>query len=499
MNKCKVIFLILLTFSLSFLIGCNKNNFIYQEAMPFSEDVAAIKVDGLYGFVDKSGKSIISPNYDSVTQFFNNHSIVSKNNKYGVIDKDNNLTIPCQYDSIDFIEKSNFYIALINNSYKCISNENKVIFDFSNYIINNFYKYGSDHLIITFSKDNKQGFVDVISGMAIEPSYDSLSVYVNTDENAPMISYQNNDSWGYIDVNSKFISEPIYEEEVHFSNNLAPVRVDSKYGFIDLSGNLVIPPSYEEVGSFCNDLAYVRINNKYGCINKSGELIIDPIFGSELNFILGNFTLTYLNGEKVVVNNKGQLLDIPPILSISSFDKDLITATTLNDDCTTSNLILNADGNVLAVTSYESIGNFSNGEAPTSLLGKCGYINKKGIEIIPPLYDDIIRYNNIFIVKNNSKFGIVNEINNNLLSIEYDDITPINKTILALKKDGKYDLFNLETRNIIHTQLDEINFKAINSKINFDLTAQESIPFSPIPVKKSGQWFYIDEKGDKLF
>jgi hypothetical protein len=62
----------------------------YDEcALFFNEGLTSVKLNGKYGFVDKTGKEIIPLKYDECALFFNEGlTSVKLNGKYGFVDKD---------------------------------------------------------------------------------------------------------------------------------------------------------------------------------------------------------------------------------------------------------------------------------------------------------------------------------------------------------------------------------------------------------------------------
>jgi len=77
----------------------------YEAAGDFHEGLAAIKRDGKWGFIDKTGKVVIAPQYDYVRQFSEGLAAVQKDGKFGVIDKTGKEVIASQYDNAYFFSE----------------------------------------------------------------------------------------------------------------------------------------------------------------------------------------------------------------------------------------------------------------------------------------------------------------------------------------------------------------------------------------------------------
>ena len=71
---------------------------IYDSAKSFSEGLAWVKKSGKYGYIDKTGREIIPPIYDYISDFSEGLAWVKKSEKYGFIDKNGREVIPPIYD-----------------------------------------------------------------------------------------------------------------------------------------------------------------------------------------------------------------------------------------------------------------------------------------------------------------------------------------------------------------------------------------------------------------
>lgn len=101
------------TFSLYNLKGKKIGDVECEEVSPFLEngDMAAVKQDGKWGFVDKKGKMIIEPQYEDAHSFSNGFAAVKKEGKWGFINADNKVCIGCDFeDASDFNESGNVFI-----------------------------------------------------------------------------------------------------------------------------------------------------------------------------------------------------------------------------------------------------------------------------------------------------------------------------------------------------------------------------------------------------
>ncbi len=63
----------------------------------FSEGLAAVRMDGKWGYVDKIGQMALLPQYESATEFSEGLAAVKVGDKWGFIDKTGQMVIPPQF------------------------------------------------------------------------------------------------------------------------------------------------------------------------------------------------------------------------------------------------------------------------------------------------------------------------------------------------------------------------------------------------------------------
>lgn len=72
----------------------------FEVAYPFSENLAAVRIDGLYGFIDRTGKVVIGPRFQAVSSFTGNFAEVRIANASGIIDRSGRLVVPAEFRRI---------------------------------------------------------------------------------------------------------------------------------------------------------------------------------------------------------------------------------------------------------------------------------------------------------------------------------------------------------------------------------------------------------------
>lgn len=73
----------------------------FSSAGPFSEGVAAVSINGKYGFIDKEGKCIIPYRYEFVREFREGLAPAKQNGKFGYINKLGQAVIPYKFETAE--------------------------------------------------------------------------------------------------------------------------------------------------------------------------------------------------------------------------------------------------------------------------------------------------------------------------------------------------------------------------------------------------------------
>lgn len=214
----------------------------FQQISDFSEGLAAVRFEEKWGYIDRTGEFIIKNNFESAYPFADGLARVQINGKLGFINKGGNLVI-------------------------------KPIFN----LISNF----SDGLAAAYV-DGKTGYINKTGNIVIKPQFQS-----GHDFSEGLAAVEINNKWGYIDKVGSIVIKPQFEQAVGFSEGLAAVQLLDKWGYIDKSGKMVIRPRFDETYRFSDGLALVSINGERGYIDKTGELVISTQFRNADDFSEG--------------------------------------------------------------------------------------------------------------------------------------------------------------------------------------------------------------------
>jgi len=240
----------------------------FSNAWSFSEGIAAVEIDGKYGFIDRSGNTVIDPVFQTDERIIKNLNAyylseaayfsqgvaaIEIDDRYGFIDKTGKIVISPQFtDALPFFEG----LAAVETTA-----ENATA--------------------------GRWGFIDMAGKTVIDFKYSEVGSFANGI--APVAHCRKGwDSdrceWGLIDRTGRIITKPQYADIDYQSEELWPVAVTDNsgaanklYGFIDPSGNTIIEPQFNYAYNFSEGLAAVELNGKYGyCyIDKKGNVVVE--------------------------------------------------------------------------------------------------------------------------------------------------------------------------------------------------------------------------------
>ncbi|GAA3614900.1 WG repeat-containing protein [Flavivirga amylovorans] len=235
----------------------------YDAAWGFSEGLGLVKSKGKWGFIDANGNEIIETKYDNALPFAEGLAPVKTKDKWGFINKEGNAKIEAQFDEAGTFAEG---LAPVNKNGKWgyINKKNEIIIPLS-------YKYAysfSEGLAVV-GQNNKEGFVDKNGEIVIPFQYDLALSFSNG-----LAAVNIKGKWGFIDKKGNIVIKPSYDNTWGFSEGLAPVLFDNKWGFIDKKGIFIISVKYEGASGFSNGLSAVRLNGKEGFINKDDKIVI---------------------------------------------------------------------------------------------------------------------------------------------------------------------------------------------------------------------------------
>jgi len=209
----------------------------FQEGYAAFSQLSADKVNEKWGFVDKSGKISVNPQFSNVENFSDGKCAVSnEEGEWGYIDKSGNLIIPYQFNNAQSFHNGK---AIVRSLAKV-----GVITSDGKYFINPQFQnmvYDDDRYLI--NQDGKFGWTDKDGKIIINPQFNNAYPF----SGSALAPVQSGNNWGYIDKDGKIAINPQFEYALPFNYKMALVVSGGKFGFINLDGKYVINPQFGDV------------------------------------------------------------------------------------------------------------------------------------------------------------------------------------------------------------------------------------------------------------
>lgn len=359
---------------------------VYDEVDFFSEGLAAVQLNGKYGFVDKTGNVCISTSFDYAYSFNRSGLAAVRFDKKDILIDKNGLTKFSFYD-VSFITIGGYYeIWHDDGLFGLINKFRKMTIP----MIYNYIGNISHNLILAQTQQGKFGFFNESGELIIPFIYTKATEF---KEGLCSVRTLNN-KWGFIDTKNNVVVEFIYEDAKSFKiNGYAAVKLGEKWGYINRNGSQVSPFIYEEIQCLTGEFDAVKINNKWGLLDiKNNELVLPCIY-EDIKYAGNKYSKWSHEGHGMYFDNAEFELEE------NFYNVRLEGKWGMTD----------ANGIFKFQLIYDYIHYWSEGFVSLRLNGKSGSSNMIS-EIVIPLQHKFVGSfgNGIAIIKNEEKFGAAN-------------------------------------------------------------------------------------------
>jgi len=361
------------------LFDCFKNEFVSNEEydeinLDYDGKTYTVVQNNKYGILDSYGIQIIECQYEFAEGFDKNDlARVKINQKYGFINKSGKIVVPAIYDDISYVLEGLASVK-INGKFKLFN----PVTNFSGQ-----KEFDRDFIfwkgMACVEVNGKYGVIDKVEQYIIPPFYDKI-----WDDKNNVFCVELNNSFSLVDKSNKKISSN-YDLLVMSNEDACQVRLNDYYGYIKNNGEVLIPLIYEDCTNFENNLAGVCLDGKWFIINRSNEIIhdIDKFGVSEVlpRIEDGLLVAKSLEGWGIIDSNNGE--------PISDFVYESCYGVNEGMCCVKIGKwgFMNNSGDLITDFKFSSIDNFQDGIACVEMTDEKlhkrkikFYIDKKGFE-----------------------------------------------------------------------------------------------------------------------
>lgn len=444
----------------------NNSENIFPQKIEYADlhnNLAIVKTNGKFGVI--TDKIIVPFEYDSIAHNISKKSntvkrtiennidihnvtrapifdfVVLKNDKLGLINSEGSIIYPAENDEIYREGIKAYYLIKKENLYSIYfsSSKKKTAFDYSRV-------YADGYGYVMAIKDKKAGVFNVQGEEIIPFEYDDDFIMQYSGIG---LRVTKNKKRGIINPAGNIIVPVIYDDvstlyESGF-RDFIKVTLEGKTGIVALSGNMIVPIAFEWVGVENGFFKVVtpEPDKKFGLYDKTGKVIIPAEYQWITNSDTENSKITILkkaDNSYNFLNEKNELI--------------------LSENCSEFGYVPNE---------YQLLNPFHYLLYVKNTKGKIGMLNEiTGTLAIPMVYDAIMQRfedgkHTYYSVQKGNKFGLINEKNEEIIPIKYNDInidfvtvTDGKSPLIVVAKGKKYGAVNLKNEVPIPFQYNEL-------------------------------------------
>jgi hypothetical protein len=432
-----------------FLDGKNKliQKHLADSIVPLDKDLLKVTKGDLIELTDQQLKPIAPTLFSTISPFTNNKTVVTVNRKAGVINRQGKYIIQPLYDSLiiygqymlasqrqglrnNWILLDSVGTRLTSKTYEHLWPFNDQYFSVRNKgfagavnikgqeviacVYDSIFQITYNLAVVKFHR--QYGIVNMKEEWIVAPRASKLTIltadkYIETASprkslkatNGSVIYFTDNPIsispdhileylpsgtiWK-IDLNGRIVDRQIFPDDgidkiFEESEGLRGILKNGKYGFIDAQGRLRIANRYEGVGKFSEDLAPAKIRGKWGFINRQDQIAIQPVY-DEVGLFKNGIAFVRLQQNWGMIDKTGKVL-----LPVRYQQVKLLPGKNFLIQINDLQGLADASGKILILPKYKLLEDVGNGFAIVQRDGKYGVINLQGISTIPLMYDYI--------------------------------------------------------------------------------------------------------------
>lgn len=307
----------------------------YYYADDFSEGRAVVskyKRGAKKSIIDASGKTVVPHIYKSINFFLNGRAEVSVDEiAYGYIDLNGKIIVPLEYCRSFFHGKYDLVRSLYEDTYHLIDTEGNVLLklDALNthwYLFDSYEHQGQTYLVLSRSDyesdESVSGVIDMQGNTVIPFAYSHIDTY-----GPEQIRVQIDDLHGIMSTDGRLLIDIISEEPTSINHEYAIIKQNGLYGIMKTGSEWILPCRFKEINQpyidFCGNFI-VQKGTKWGVINVNQEWVIPRNFdfieqGNNTHYIVKSRNHAQI--IDTVINKKigDQYQEIFPIAQVDSY------------------------------------------------------------------------------------------------------------------------------------------------------------------------------------
>lgn len=238
----------------------------------FSEGFAIVGDEsGRFGFIDKARNVVIPIELDEALRFSEGMAAVRRGERIGFIDQRGQLAIPLQFARAGSFHEG---VAMVKfpgerGAYAFIDKRGRVNWRDRDGKIEDLR--GFHEGLARAKSGGKWGYLDRSHRFRIEPRFQDARDFAGGTAAVKL-----DGKWGFIDVTGRLVVPAKYDGAENSDAPLAPVKLNGRWGYVDRTGRVAVEPQHLVAWPFFRGLAHVEPEGRWGYIDAAGRMVWDP-------------------------------------------------------------------------------------------------------------------------------------------------------------------------------------------------------------------------------
>lgn len=382
---------------------------MYEWTEPFSEELALVGVGDSAMYIDKRNRPLTQKYFDEGLPFNQGFAVVDVDGYQGVINRLGMWVIPPRYGVCGEYADGFFYAE----------------------------------------KDDAYGYFNRFGDLVIPFAFDRAG-----DFSFGRAIVERDGRLAYIDTLGRPITPFAFDWlESMGSNGVARMRVGDFFGLIRADGDTIVPPIYDALGDLKEGLMLAAADGNYGFVNTHGDTVIDFLY----HYTPEALTESFFEGGKARVYQKvkrdvklalidsGQVKILPAIFNGIGPYQDSLIAVRKKDLWGYTDLAVN----LVIPYQFDEAGPFKDSLAEVSVKSKFGILHSDGSLRWPTKYRSLQLIDSLLLAED-TLWGLVTLRGDTLLPFVYAEAEAMDANVLKLTTtDGFLAYYHMRRKAFI--------------------------------------------------
>ena len=244
---------------------------LYEKIQPFSESEAFAYKNGLVGIIDPNGNVLVPMEYNQIEKLNEHLYAVTRGRFIGFLNEQKQELLPCKYHYIVIEDQTGkklirlrmntnpqiIYMTNNGDKFGLMDMEGNILAPCKYDALDNF----GDNNLARVERDDKYGFIDSNGKEVILPIYDAIWEFPKSNR----MVLRKDGLCSFVDYRTgQQVTPQLYQDMSRYNDNLFKVELNEKLGMIDVDGKYVLEPIYSKMYINMDGFIDLVVNKKNG-------------------------------------------------------------------------------------------------------------------------------------------------------------------------------------------------------------------------------------------